>query len=253
MFLKGAYNVSILFITGTDTDVGKTVATVLLSDFLSKNGRHFIPFKPVQTGAVIHNERIAAPDSMTYGLASGREQLHPDYLFTTPCSPHLAARLENVQIDTDKLTQSVKKLCSSNDGIVIEGAGGLYVPFTSEGYCMIDWMEELQAPVVVVARAGVGTINHTLLSIEAMKARGIRIAGLLFNDLAQDSPNIIQDNVEMIYRMSGVPVIGVIPYQTDIQETLIDSEKKKTCYEEWDYTILEEALPSGSKSVAREK
>ncbi|WP_158233944.1 dethiobiotin synthase [Sporosarcina sp. P34] len=218
---------SILFITGTDTDVGKTVATVLLSDFLSKNGRHFIPFKPIQTGAVIHNERFVAPDSMTYELASGREQLHPDYLFTTPCSPHLAARLENVQIDTDKLTQSVKKLSGRYDGIVLEGAGGLYVPLTSEGYCMIDWMAELQASVVLVARAGVGTINHTVLSIEAMKARGIHIAGLLFNDLAQDSPTIIQDNVEMIYKMSGVPVIGTFPIKKTFKKCYVIRKRER--------------------------
>lgn len=244
---------SILFITGTDTDVGKTIATVLLSDFLSENGRNYVPYKPIQTGAVLHNESLAAPDIKTYELASGREQPIPDYLFTTPCSPHLAAKWEDVQIDPNRLTQSVKKLSESYDGMVIEGAGGLYVPLTTEGYCMIDWMEELQAPVVLVARAGVGTINHTRLSIEVMKARGIRIAGILFNDLAQDSPAIIKDNVEMIYKMSGVPMIGIIPYQQDIQETLIDSEKKKKCYEEWEYTILEEALPSGCKSVAQEK
>ncbi|PIC67193.1 dethiobiotin synthase [Sporosarcina sp. P21c] len=253
MFLKGEFNVSILFITGTDTDVGKTVATVLLSDFLSENGQQFVPFKPIQTGAVLHNERLTAPDIMTYELASGREQPISDYLFPTPCSPHLAARWEDVQIDTNRLTQTVKKLSENFDGMVIEGAGGLYVPLTSEGYCMIDWMEELKAPVILVARAGVGTINHTLLSIEAMKARGIRIAGILFNDLAQDSPTIIKDNVEMIYKMSGVPVIGIIPYQKDIRETLTSSGKKKTCYEEWDYSILEEALLSGCKSVAQEK
>ncbi|PID23153.1 dethiobiotin synthase [Sporosarcina sp. P3] len=244
---------SILFITGTDTDAGKTVATVLLSDFLSDNGRNFVPFKPIQTGAVIHNDSFAAPDVMTYQLASGQEQLSPDYLFTTPCSPHLAASLEDVHIDINKLTQTVKKRSESYDGIVVEGAGGLYVPLTSEGYCMIDWMAELKAPVVLVARAGVGTINHTLLSIESMKVRGIRIAGLLFNDLAQDSPTIIRDNVEMIYKLSGIPVIGVIPYQKDIQEMLTDSEMKKECYKEWDYTILEEALQSGRKSITQEK
>ncbi|WP_313235670.1 dethiobiotin synthase [Sporosarcina ureae] len=244
---------SILFITGTDTDAGKTVATVLLSDFLSENGRHFVPFKPIQTGAVLRNDHFAAPDIMTYELASGKEQLSPDYLFTTPCSPHLAASLEDRQIDSNRLTQSIRKRSESHDGIVVEGAGGLYVPLTSEGYCMIDWMEELMAPVVLVARAGVGTINHTLLSIEAMKARGIQIAGLLFNDMAQDQPNVINDNVEMIYKLSGVPVIGIIPYQKNIQETLMDSEKRKKCYEEWNYTILEEALQSGSKSITQEK
>lgn len=244
---------SILFITGTDTDAGKTVATVLLSDFLSTNGRNFVPFKPIQTGAVLRNDSFAAPDIMTYSMASDKEQLSPDYLFTTPCSPHLAASLEDIQIDINRLTQTVKKHSERYDGIVVEGAGGLYVPLTSEGYCMIDWMEELMAPVVLVARAGVGTINHTLLSIEAMKARGIQIAGLLFNDMAQDNPNVIKDNVEMIQKLSGVPVIGIIPYQKTIQETLMDSEKRKKCYEEWNYTILEEALQSGSKSITQEK
>ena len=112
---------------------------------------------------------------------------------------------------------------------------------------MIDWMQELDAPVVLVARAGVGTINHTLLSIEAIKARGIQFAGVLFNDLAQDDPAIIKDNMEMIYKLSNIPAIGIIPYQPDIQETLIDSDKKKKCHEKWNYTILEEALQDGCK------
>lgn len=240
---------SILFITGTDTDAGKTVATVLLCDFLSENGQNFMPFKPIQTGAMLQDGSLAAPDIMTYELSSGQKQPSADYLFTTPCSPHLAARLDDVQIDTNRLTQSVKKLTERYDNILVEGAGGLYVPLTRDGYCMIDWMQELDAPVVLVARAGVGTINHTLLSIEAMKTRGIQIAGLVFNDLAQDDPEIIKDNVEMIYKLSGVPVIGIIPYQQDIHETLMDPEKKKMCYEEWNYTILEEALQNGCKSA----
>ena len=240
---------SILFISGTDTDVGKTVATAILCDFLSTNGQNFIPFKPIQTGAVLQDGSLAAPDIMMYELSSGKEQQSASYLFTTPCSPHLAASLDDGQIDIDHLTQSVKKLTERHEGILVEGAGGLYVPLTTDGYCMIDWMQELNAPVVLVARAGVGTINHTVLSVEAMKARNIHIAGLLFNDLSQDDPEIIKDNVKMIQKLSGIPVIGIIPYQPDIHETLIDLEKKKTCYEEWNYTILEEALQSGCKSI----
>ena len=166
---------------------------------------------------------------------------------TTPCSPHLAAQVDGVQINPSRLTQTVNKLHERYEGIVVEGAGGLYVPLTPEGYCMIDWMQELAAPVVLVARAGVGTINHTLLSIEAMKARGIKIIGVLFNDLAQDDPEIIKDNMEMIYKLSSIPAIGIIPYQPDIQEMLIDSDKKKKCHEKWNYTILEEALQDGCK------
>lgn len=244
---------SVLFITGTDTDAGKTVATVLISEFLADKGLNFIPFKPVQTGAVLHNGSLSAPDIMTYELSLGIKQPVANYLFTTPCSPHLAAKFDNVQIDVNKLTLSIANLNRNHQVVVVEGAGGLFVPLTPEGYCMIDWMEELKAPVVLVARAGVGTINHTLLSIEAMKNRGIQIAGLLFNDLAQDEPGIIADNIQMITKMSGVSMIGMIPYQQDIQQTLLEPEKKKKCYEKWDYTILKEALQIGSKSAVGEK
>ncbi|MDV6378008.1 dethiobiotin synthase [Sporosarcina sp. GW1-11] len=238
---------SVLFITGTDTDVGKTVATVLISDCLREHGQHFVPFKPVQTGAVLQEEKWCAPDILTYGLLSDDEQQPADYLFKTPCSPHLAANLDEMTIEPKRLTQSVERLERTYEGVVVEGAGGLYVPLTMDGFCIIDWMEELKAPVVLVTRTGVGTINHTLLSIEAMKSRGIPIAGLLFNELEPQEAGITEDNMRMIALLSDVPVIGVIPYQEDIYDTLTDPVKRKACYKQWNHKILEEALDDGSE------
>ncbi|PIC64328.1 dethiobiotin synthase [Sporosarcina sp. P13] len=238
---------SVLFITGTDTDVGKTVATVLISDCLREHGRHFVPFKPVQTGAVLQEGKWFAPDILTYGLSLDDELQPANYLLKTPCSPHLAASLEEMTIEPKRLTQSVGQLERTYDGVVVEGAGGLYVPLTIDGFCLIDWMEELKAPVILVTRTGVGTINHTLLSIEAMKSRGIPIAGLLFNELVPQETGITEDNMRMIALLSDVPVIGIIPYQDDIHDTLTDPVKRKACYKQWNYKIVQEALQDGNK------
>ncbi|AXH99241.1 dethiobiotin synthase [Sporosarcina sp. PTS2304] len=244
---------TILFVAGTDTDVGKTTATVFITEFLSNHGHNFIPFKPIQTGAVFQNDDLIAPDWLTYSQALNENTPLPDYVFETPCSPHLAASLDQVQINPNFLTESVNKRKDEVDGVVVEGAGGLFVPLTSDGYCIIDWIKELEASVVLVARAGVGTINHTLLSIEAMKARNIQIASLLFTDIDNQPPLIVEDNIRMISKLSNVPVLGIIPYQQDIQETLRNTEMKRACYSNWDYTLLKEAITIESKSVSSEK
>ncbi|WP_153730813.1 dethiobiotin synthase [Sporosarcina obsidiansis] len=246
---------SVLFVTGTDTDVGKTIATTLIRSFLHDHGLHFIPFKPVQTGAILQNGDWIAPDVMTYQLALDVEmkQMKTEYLFEKPCSPHLAACLENVEIEPSRLTESVEQLENLHGGVVVEGAGGLYVPLTTNGYCLIDWMKELKAPVVLVARAGVGTINHTMLSIKALESKGIPIAGVLFNDLQQDPPEIVRNNIEMIRMLTDIPVIGTIPFQSNIRDTLTDPVKRKACYQHWNITILKEALTNESRSTVGEE
>ncbi|EGQ21811.1 dethiobiotin synthetase [Sporosarcina newyorkensis 2681] len=246
---------AVLFVTGTDTDVGKTIATTLLISYFTEQGLHFTPFKPVQTGAIQQDEKWIAPDVMVYQSAANNQlgRGNVEYLFQKPCSPHLAASIEDREIQPARLSEAVDRLGRTAEGLVIEGAGGLYVPLTGDGYCMIDWMEELKAPVVIVARAGVGTINHSVLTINALKSRQIPIAGVLLNDLQQDEKDIIHDNGEMISKLTGIPVIGVIPHMKNVDDTLRDPSKRIECYQNWDMNRLQEALSNECGSIIGKK
>jgi len=152
-----------IFVTGTDTDVGKTLVCAWLclhSDYDY--------FKPIQSGSV------DGTDTQTIRNLSGAI-VHPEaVLLKEPLSPHRAAELENRVIDIDEIT------LPDTDNLIIEGAGGLMVPINKE-VLVIDLIKKLEAPVLLVARSGLGTINHTLLSIEALRARGISLLGVIMS------------------------------------------------------------------------
>lgn len=169
---------SVFVVTGTDTDIGKTVFAAGLAGAL---GAYY--WKPVQAGVDPHGdkERVAALS----GLPASRI-LPEAYRLTTPASPHLAARIDGVQIELDRLA-----LPQVDGPLVVEGAGGLMVP-VSETLLMIDLFAHWGVPVILCARTALGTINHSLLSIEALRARGIEIAGIAFiGDAHQENERII--------------------------------------------------------------
>ena len=153
-------------ITGTDTDVGKTVFAAGLAAHL---GARY--WKPVQAGLA------GATDSeLVARLAGGRATILPEaYRLATPCSPHEAARIDGVTIDTARLA-----LPEGDGPLVVEGAGGALVPL-GDGLLIADMFARWGLPVVVVARTALGTINHSLLTIEALRARGIAILGIAFS------------------------------------------------------------------------
>ena len=152
-------------ITGTDTGVGKTIAAAALAGFL---GAQY--WKPVQAGLDEETDTQCVAR-----LTQGRAVIHPEaYRLTTPCSPHEAARLDGVDITIDQLT-----LPDGADPLVVEGAGGVMVPF-ADGLLAADIFAHWALPVILVARTTLGTINHSLLSIEALRARGCSIHGVLF-------------------------------------------------------------------------
>ncbi|MEP7349169.1 MAG: dethiobiotin synthase [Sphingorhabdus sp.] len=179
-------------ITGTDTDVGKTVFAAALCGAL---GGYY--WKPVQAGL----EDIG--DAARVGALSELPTDHilPEaYRLTTPCSPHRAAAIDGVEIDTARL-----KLPKVDGPLIIEGAGGVLVPLT-KNWLHADQFSVWQAPVIVVARTALGTINHSLMTIEILRARGVPIHGIAFvGDPHQDSEDIIM-------AISGVRRLGRLPY-----------------------------------------
>lgn len=156
-----------IFITGTDTDIGKTVVSACLVHALKADY-----WKPIQSGLSDGRDRDAVA-----ALATLEEnRIHPStYELQAPLSPHEAARLENIYLDTDAI-----RLPATKNTLVVEGAGGVLVPICGK-FLMIDLMHRLGLPVVVVSRSGLGTINHTLLTLEALRAREINILGVILN------------------------------------------------------------------------
>jgi dethiobiotin synthase len=195
-----------LFITGTDTGVGKTVAAAALMC----RYRGIVPlryWKPIETGIELDDDTATVRE-----LAGCAEQeiFARGVRLPKPVSPHLAARWSGTRIDLADLAAM-----RVDDGAawIVEGAGGLLVP-VNESETMADWIGLLGLPVVVVARTGLGTINHTLLTLEALRARALRVAGVLMNG----EPNA--DNRAAIEYYGRVPVIGELP----AMETLSNAE-----------------------------
>lgn len=188
-------------IAGTDTNIGKTVVSAMLMAGLSAAGHEVNYWKPVQSGLE------GAVDTRVVQKLSGLDALHfhaESYVLSEPLSPHRAAEIDGVEIDLDTLTPP------DVDGtLLIEGAGGLLVPLTRKNL-LINQFAKWDASVILVARTGLGTINHTLLSLEALWARNIPVHGLVFVGEAND------DNIKTIADFSGERVLGHLPMLDDL-------------------------------------
>ncbi len=188
-----------LFVTGTSTGVGKTVVSSILTA-----GLHANYWKPVQSG--LEKYPRPATDSLwvkKHLQLDARRIIPEKYLFETPVSPHLAARIEGRQIVLSEIVSSFKNI-DANQALVVEGAGGALVPLNDK-HLLVDLMVALQLPVVVVTHSNLlGTINHTLMTVEVLRARGLRILGIILNGKV----NLF--NLEAIEKYSQVPVIAQI-------------------------------------------
>ncbi len=176
-----------IVVTGTDTGVGKTVASAALAWRLGATY-----WKPAQAG-----REEAESDREAVARLAGVETLPEAYFLETPCSPHRAAEIDGVTIDPARLTPPAGRL-------VIEGAGGALVPVTRE-LLYADLFARWGLPVVIVARTALGTINHSLMTIEVLRARGVRVAGILF------SGDEVPDSQATICAMGRVASLGRLP------------------------------------------
>jgi dethiobiotin synthetase len=180
-----------IFVTGTSTGVGKTLISAILTRKLNADY-----WKPVQSGELDDSDT----DKVRSLVASDTAVFHKEaYRLTQPLSPHYAARLDGVFIDPLKI-----KLPKTENDLIIEGAGGLMVPLNTD-YLIIDLIKDLKAEAVLVSLNYLGSINHTLLSIEALKRRDIPIAGIIFNG------EPAEESVKFIKNYTKVPCLGHIP------------------------------------------
>lgn len=211
---KSNKRLSRLFVTGTNTGVGKTVLSLLLMRFFYARGRNPFYIKPIQTGC--NSPRAADSDSrFIYEHVAALTEKDPGesviYCFRNPKAPLFAARDDGKEVDAAVIAEFVNRKSASHYPLIVEGAGGLFVP-VSKGLLMIDLIGLLGATPILAARAGLGTINHTLLSLEALYKRGIEPAGIVVLDagIPPAQPDMVSENMEAIEAYSGCKVTGVI-------------------------------------------
>ena len=197
-----------LFITGTDTGVGKTYITATLLAELRRRGVCAAAFKPIACGAGGRNDARIYARLMKHVVPL--DVINPIYL-RHPLAPSIAAGLEKRRIDLRKIHSNFRLLTSEYCPVLVEGAGGLLVP-VKRGYFVADLARDLGLPVVIVARLGLGTINHSLLTVRQARAAGLKVAGIVLNDLVGRRGLAEKTNIVEVPKLCGVPLLGVVPH-----------------------------------------
>lgn len=205
-----------IFITGSDTGVGKTFVTAGIAASLLYGGQKVGVMKPVASGGLLKNGRIVSGDVEFYirtlGLRDGYDVLNP-YCLKTALAPGVAARLEGVAVDFGVIKENYYKLLDKYDILLVEGAGGLAAPLNEDMATNADLMKELKIPAVIVSRSALGTINHTLLTIEYARRVHVEVLGVVYNSCIDGETGIAEESSpDVIYEMSAVKTIGRIPF-----------------------------------------
>lgn len=215
-----------IFITGTDTGVGKTFAAAALARLLRKRGINVGIMKPVTSGCSIHDDRLVSDDAELLAWGAGLSAVTEDnapYLLKAPLAPSEAAKREGVRIDFTRIRESYQRLADRHDFVIVEGAGGLMVPLAG-GLLVADLIMTLQLPALVVTRPGLGTINHTLLTTFAAKQMGIIVAGILINSYPEEPDEAESYAPHLLGSLAGAPILGVFP-KIDETETHLMIDK----------------------------
>ncbi|HPD30985.1 MAG TPA: dethiobiotin synthase [Phycisphaerae bacterium] len=215
------------FITGTDTGVGKTVIAGALAMLLREHNRKVAVFKPVATGCR-RDVRLGLASEDAEFLAhcaesdATLETINP-VRYGGDVAPMIAAEHTRKPVDWEAIDQSWCRLRASADWVLVEGAGGLLVPVDPKNN-MADLAKRFNLPLIIVARPGLGTINHTLLTIEAARTRGLPISGVVINGYRPDSATLAEEtNPEVIARLAKIsmPLIAPFDARTDLRQGLV--------------------------------
>ncbi len=203
------------FITGTDTGVGKTVVTACLVSLLRKVRLDVGVMKPIETGVDPDCNSAANSDARFLMEVAGSEDDLSDVCplrLKAAASPYQAAAMENRKIDLPRILESFHKLSGRHEFMLVEGIGGIQVPIT-HSYRVTDLIRDLGLPVIVVGRVTLGTLNHTLLTLQAAAIEGLEVRGVILNHPQAGEPtDIEQDQAKIIEELSGVPVLGECPF-----------------------------------------
>ena len=207
-----------IFITGTDTGVGKTVVAAGLAMALKSRGLKVGVMKPVATGCLGTEKHLISEDAVFLWEAAENEYpaLTSPARFRNPLAPHVASTLEKKRVDPKKLIRAFRELTKHYDFLIVEGIGGLFVPLAKD-YYVSNLIKDFNLPLVVVARSTLGAINHTLLTVDAALIRGLEVRGIIFNRVPLVNYSLAEiTNPKVIHELSGVPILGSLPEMEDL-------------------------------------
>lgn len=226
-----------LFITATDTDAGKTFVTALITKALREKGLNAGYYKAALSGAYYEEGTLIPGDAKEVLETSGLEDTYErcvSYTFETPVSPHLAAQIEGIEISLDKIKSDYETICKDYDFVSVEGSGGIICPIKvtdSEVILLEDLIKLLGLSVLIVARAALGTINHTVLTAKYIQSLSIPIKGIILNEY-EEGNKLHEDNKRIIERLTGIQVVATIPrMENQIDQSKLNLDKLITLYE----------------------
>ncbi|MBD2869988.1 dethiobiotin synthase [Paenibacillus arenilitoris] len=207
-----------LFVTGTDTGVGKTVVTAAIAAALRAEGTNAGVWKPVQSGGLPGGGGTDAERLIRGSGIDERPDAVAPYAFSAPLAPSLAAAAAGASITIGELIAAGKPLAARYEALLVEGAGGVAVPLSDDAL-IVDLIATLGLPALIVARSGLGTVNHTLLTASMLRAAGVPVAGVVLNDgyslnPERDDPSVVM-NAGLIERYGGLRVLGRFPHVGD--------------------------------------
>lgn len=196
------------FITGTDTGVGKTYVTSLILGALRGEGMDAVGYKPVSCGDRADAEILSAASG---GI--GLDEINPVHL-NTAVAPYVAGMLENRQVDSAELLAGFRRLADRHAKVLVEGAGGWEVPL-APGYRVSDFAADLKLPVVIVAGNKLGVLNHLILTVNAIRAKGLVCAGIVLNQLEDEMDTAMITNKGVVEDLTGVPLLDHLIHGQD--------------------------------------
>jgi dethiobiotin synthetase len=226
----------LLLVTGTDTGVGKTVVTCAILRALQGRGEKPVPIKPVETGCVDLDQ---PEDALALSAAAPGVPLGVvcPVRYRTPAAPATAARIEGRAHSFEGLVEHVRAIRAANPRVILEGAGGLLVPLDG-GKTYADIAVELGASLLIVARNALGTINHTSLTLEAAKSRGIPVLAVVLNAVSTPDAVFIDHRAELRALWPGVPILGPTSRMKNLQPTKMSDEMSLMKFFGHDYRYL---------------
>lgn len=214
------------FITGIDTDIGKTFITKGLALVMENKRKKVGVFKPLQSGAIKKNNELLAPDLEAIKEYSSKIKTKCSYLLEGEVSPALAARLSGIKIDINKIKTDFINFSKQNDVTLIEGAGGILAPISDNMLCS-DLIKLLDIPIIIVTVPFLGRLNHTLLTINYAKTNGIKIKGIIVNKIPKETNNIATKNfIEELKMYTDVEILGQIHEIEDNYSMIIHNFNK---------------------------
>jgi dethiobiotin synthetase len=225
------------FVTGTDTGVGKTIITAALIKAAGFLGLRAFGMKPIETGCQKSEfgvqssefrvkEKVLIPTDGMFlreiaGINDSIDLVTPIRL-KNPLAPFPASEIEDIPVDIEKIGKAYSELSKKYDAVVVEGIGGLLVPIKRD-YFVLDLARDFGLPVIVVSRPGLGTINHTLLTVNYAIRGGLTVAGIIINHSQPPEGSLAEEtNPEVLRHLSTVPLLGIFPYLKDLEGSIIE-------------------------------